>query len=119
MNKPDIFNLIHSEEVLETIPQRIGIPDDDFIYREEIKAIYKIALAQHVSVTFIQIAGPDELEHFSKYMDSALKLDPILTFEDLCMEFVLNYPNLKDRIFATIPAFTDEFINTYKNIANS
>ncbi len=88
--------------------------DDDPITRKLLEAKFSDRLIDHIAIATIEIANEQELQALNDFKLLVYKIAPHLQENEIVLEFLLNYENLRNKVFATIPSFADAFINICK-----
>ncbi len=116
MSRKTYSEYINANEFYDGVMDRLGIPEEDLVFRLEVLFLFEKALADHVSVSTLEFADAFLLNALLDFKNRAYEIAPMLSDSEITMEFLGVYTELRDKVFATIPAFIEDFISDFNKI---
>ncbi len=116
LNENSYKDYINANSFYDGVMDRLGIPEEDLVFRLEVQFLFEKALSEHVSISTLELADDFHLNALLAYKSRSYEIAPLLTDSEIIMEFLETYSDLRQQVFATVPGFIDDFVSDFNKI---
>lgn len=116
LNDKNYQELLDANRFYDKVMDRIGIPEDDLLFRIQVQKLFENSLSQHIAISAIEHSDKYQLKALEDYKNLAYELSPHLSDPEITMEFLEIYTQLRGKVFSTIPKFVDDFVSDFNKI---
>jgi len=106
-----------AEEVYDEVMKRLDLPDDDIVYAAFIRGILQKRTVDYIVGVIWANFDEKKAKHFRQYLNEMSVIEPDLSHTNTLIEFAMQYPDLKEKIFAGLPEFFDKFIEKFNELS--
>lgn len=113
-----IENYLLADGVYASVVGLLNIPKNDEVYLNLVTGILKRQTMDHIVFTIWSNLDKGQMTHLRNLINWSVEA-PLMPQEELLVDFALMYPDLIEKINASLTPFFQNFIKKFNEIANA
>lgn len=117
-NQTFIENYLLADGVYNAVVSQLSVPKNDEVYKTLVTGMLKRQTMDHIVFTIWSNLDKAQATHLRKLIDASADA-PLMSYEEILVDFALMYPDLVEKINAGLTPFFQNFIKKFNEIANA
>jgi hypothetical protein len=105
-----------SNQAYESVMIQLKFDHTDLVYRALVLGMLKRQSKSHIIFAIWKNLSDEQSSHLKDYVNQMSKIAPILKTDDILMEFALMYPELQEKVFASLSEFFGTFASRFNEL---
>jgi len=111
-----IDDIIVADFIYDSVIDQLNIPKEDEVYKNLIYGVLVRQTKDHIVFAIWNNLTPEQSKHLRDFVNQILTVTPALNHEDIMMEFAQMYPDLMEKVYASLSGFFKDFIEKFNEI---